>query len=345
MTSVTFEKVEKTFGRGAPVLRSIDLTIASGEFVTLVGPSGCGKSTLLNLIAGFEQPTAGHVRIDGEVVDDLSPKERGVSMVFQSYALYPHMTVRQNIAFPLEVARTDKKTIAARVEETAERLGLSALLDRKPKELSGGQRQRVALGRALVRKPRLCLFDEPLSNLDAALRAQMRAEIKKLHEELKATFVYVTHDQTEAMTMSDRIVILNAGAIQQAAPPREVYARPKNTFVASFIGMPQINLLSPAALEVPAEMVGGRKLVAGIRPEDVEIGAGAAPDGAITGKVYVVEPMGPETWVTLEIGKERMTGRAPADFAARSGEQAWARYDVARLHLFNETNSERVERS
>jgi len=345
MASVTFEKVRKTYEGGVEVVKGIDLEIADGEFVTLVGPSGCGKSTTLNLIAGFEAPTTGNVKIDGEIVNDRSPKERGVAMVFQSYALYPHMDVRQNIAFPLEVAGLDKKSIAERVAETAARLGLEALLDRKPKELSGGQRQRVALGRALVRRPKLCLFDEPLSNLDAALRGQMRAEIKKLHEDLGATFIYVTHDQTEAMTLSDRIVILNKGVIQQCAAPREIYDRPSNTFVAGFIGAPRINLLAPDTLQLPPETLpkGGKKVIAGIRPEDVSVGAGEAAGGAIAGKVYVAEPMGAETWVTLEVAGERVTGRAPADFTARSGGAAWLRVDRAKLRFFDATSEARLD--
>jgi multiple sugar transport system ATP-binding protein len=343
MASVTFEQVRKTYPGGVEVVKGIDLDIADGELVTLVGPSGCGKSTTLNLIAGFESPTSGNVKIDGEVVNDRSPKDRGVAMVFQSYALYPHMDVRRNIAFPLEVAGMGKASIAKAVAETAARLGLEPLLDRKPKELSGGQRQRVALGRALVRKPKLCLFDEPLSNLDAALRGQMRAEIKKLHEDLAATFIYVTHDQTEAMTLSDRIIILNRGVIQQAERPRVIYDTPVNTFVAGFVGSPRINLVAPEVIDAPAgALPAGRKVVVGIRPEDVTIGAGAAPPGAKAARVYVTEPMGSETWVTLEIGSERVVGRAPADFAARSGEAAWMRYDPAKLHVFDAETEKRI---
>jgi multiple sugar transport system ATP-binding protein len=330
MAEVIFEKVEKAYRRSAPVLRGIDLQIASGELVTLVGPSGCGKSTLLNLIAGFEKPSSGTIIIDGEVVNDKSPKDRGCAMVFQSYALYPHLTVKKNIGFPLDVAGLDRPSIDARVAETAERLGLTALLDRKPGELSGGQRQRVALGRALVRRPRLCLFDEPLSNLDAALREQMRAEIKKLHEELGATFVYVTHDQTEAMTLSDRIVVLEGGQIQQVAPPRAIYGEPANAFVAGFIGSPRINLVSPALLRVEA-----KGATAGIRPHDVTIGAGDKPDGALTGTVYLIEPTGSETWVTLQIGQARLVGRAADDFRARTGQAAWASWEPERVMLFD----------
>ncbi len=219
MTTLRFARVSKSYGRAAPVLRDLDLDVADGAFVTLVGPSGCGKSTMLNLVAGFERPTSGQILLDGEVVNQRSPRDRRVAMVFQSYALYPHLDVRRNIAFPLEVASVPRAEIDARVREIAARLEIEPLLDRRPRELSGGQRQRVALGRALVRRTRLCLFDEPLSNLDAALRGHMRVEIKKLHEETSATFLYVTHDQAEAMTMSDQIVVLDAGVIQQVGSP------------------------------------------------------------------------------------------------------------------------------
>ena len=338
MATVTFENVSKSYPGGADVVSGLDLEIASGELVTLVGPSGCGKSTTLNLIAGFEQPTSGNVRIDGEIVNDRSPRDRGVAMVFQSYALYPHMTVRDNIGFPLDVAGEGRPEIERRVREMARRLDIEPLLDRKPKELSGGQRQRVALGRALVRRPRLCLFDEPLSNLDARLRGQMRAEIKKLHEELGATFVYVTHDQTEAMTLSDRVVILDRGRVQQIAPPREIYDRPRNLFVAGFVGSPPINVVSPATLGLEAT---GHVLA--IRPENVDIGEGPPPGGAIGGAVYVAEPTGAETWVTLDVGRDRVTGRASPDFAARSGGAAWLRFDPERVLRFDAASTERID--
>ncbi|MFT3767968.1 MAG: ABC transporter ATP-binding protein [Minicystis sp.] len=343
MAEVSFQQVTKAYRRNAtPVLAGVDLTIGSGELITLVGPSGCGKSTLLNLIAGFERPTGGEVRIDGAVVNDRSPKDRGAAMVFQSYALYPHLTVRENIAFPLDVAGgIDKITIDARVNETAERLGLTALLDRRPKELSGGQRQRVALGRALVRRPRLCLFDEPLSNLDAALREQMRAEIKKLHEELGATFVYVTHDQTEAMTLSDRIVVLSGGRIQQVGPPGEIYGRPANTFVAEFIGSPRINLVQPEVLGLLTTL--GREELIGVRPHDMTIGTGPKPESAVLGVVYLVEPTGSETWVTLQVGGTRIVGRAVAETVPRSGETAWAMWEADKVLRFDARTGERVE--
>jgi len=341
MSAVSFTRVSKTYGRGVEVVKCLDLDIASGEFITLVGPSGCGKSTTLNLIAGFEAPTSGKIEIDGVVVNDLSPRQRGLAMVFQSYALYPHMDVRGNIGFPLEVAGVDRATVRARVEETAERLGLSALLERKPKELSGGQRQRVALGRALVRKPKLCLFDEPLSNLDATLRGQMRAEIKRLHEELGATFVYVTHDQIEAMTLSDRIVVLDKGVVQQVGGPREVYDRPANSFVASFIGSPRINLVPPAAIALVSAHGAG---VVGIRPEHVTVGEGEPPEGALGGSVYVVEPAGSETWVTLDMGERaRITGRAGVDFRARHGARAWLSYERDRVLLFDAATTKRID--
>jgi multiple sugar transport system ATP-binding protein len=341
MATVQFKGVTKIYGKGAPVLRGVDLEVPDGAFVTLIGPSGCGKSTMLNLVAGFEQPTSGQILIDGAVVNDKSPRERALAMVFQSYALYPHLDVRKNIGFPLDVAGVDKREIDVRVREIAARLEIEALLDRKPRELSGGQRQRVALGRALVRRTRLCLFDEPLSNLDAALRGQMRVEIKKLHEETGATFLYVTHDQAEAMTMSDVIVVLSCGVIQQAGPPHRIYREPANTFVAGFIGVPRINLVRPATLGLSPSIAGGDVLV-GVRPEDLEVGAGKAPAAAIHGRIYVVEPMGAETWVTVELANERVIGRAPADFSARSGQSVWMRYEVERLLFFDPRTGRRL---
>ena len=337
--AVELAAVRKAYPGGAEVVRGLDLRIERGELVTLIGPSGCGKSTTLALIAGFERPTSGEVRLDGEVVNHRPPRERGVAMVFQSYALYPHMTVRNNIGFPLDVAGADAKTIAARVAEVAERLEIAHLLDRKPKELSGGQRQRVALGRALVRRPRLCLFDEPLSNLDAKLRGQMRAEIKRLHRELEATFVYVTHDQTEAMTLSDRIVVLDGGVAQQVAAPRDVYDRPANAFVAGFIGAPPIHLVRPEVLGLERD---GE--IAGLRPEWATVGAGEAPAGALGGAGYVVAPPGAETWVTLEVAGERLTGRAPADFSAPPGAPAWIAFDRSRVLGFDARTKQRIPR-
>ena len=326
MAKLVLDKITKSFGRGAPTIAGINLTIEDGELVTLVGPSGCGKSTLLNVIAGLEPATSGAVRIDDVDMTDRSPGDRDVAMVFQSYALYPHMTVRRNIAFPLENQRVARDEIDERVRQTAERLEIGHLLDRKPRELSGGQRQRVALGRALVRRPKAFLFDEPLSNLDASLRAQMRAEIKKLHEDLRSTFVYVTHDQAEAMTLSDRVVVLNDGVVQQIGRPREIYDEPANVFVAAFFGSPRINLVPPEVLGMSAPRAG---LLVGLRPEHVEV-ALEGPDGT-RGTIYIVEPMGAETYVTVTLpsapggGIPRVTARAPAGFESATGAAAWLR--------------------
>ncbi|MFP2908352.1 ABC transporter ATP-binding protein [Pyxidicoccus sp. 3LFB2] len=330
MATVSLEGVRKVYRGGVAAVKGVTLDIADGEFVSLVGPSGCGKSTTLNLIAGLEELSGGTLRIDGAVVNGMSPRERDIAMVFQSYALYPHMSVARNLAFPLEVSGLGRADIDARVREVAAVLGLEALLERRPKELSGGQRQRVALGRALVRRPKVFLFDEPLSNLDAALRSQMRGEIKKLHEQLKATFIYVTHDQAEAMTLSDRVVVMSQGEVQQVAPPRELYDAPSNLFVAGFFGSPRINLVKPKTLGRPEENV-----VLGLRPEHLEVGQGAVPPGALEGRVYLVELMGAESWVTVEVAGERMVARAAGDFHAPTGSPVWLRYEVARLRRFD----------
>ncbi|HZH02227.1 MAG TPA: ABC transporter ATP-binding protein [Myxococcaceae bacterium] len=330
MASVTLRSLRKRYPQGSEGVRGIDLEIRDGEFLTLVGPSGCGKSTTLNMIAGLETPTGGRILFDGQDVTVQSPRERDVAMVFQSYALYPHLTVKENLRFPLNVRGLDRTEASRRVDETSERLGLRPFLDRKPGQLSGGQRQRVALGRALVRRAKVFLFDEPLSNLDAALRTQTRAEIKKLHEELKATFIYVTHDQAEAMTLSDRLAVMNAGELQQVAGPREIYDRPANTFVAGFVGSPSINLLPSEAW--PA--LGGNGAQLGIRPEHLEVLRAPSP-GTVAGRVYVVEPIGPETWVTVQVGERRVVARAPGDFHAVSGEPVWLRADPARALRFD----------
>jgi len=318
MATVELERLRKSHPGAPDALRDLSLRVADGEFVSLVGPSGCGKSTTLNLIAGLDEPTGGAVRIDGRTVNGLSPGERDVAMVFQSYALYPHKDVRGNLAFPLQMARLPRDEIQRRVAETAGLLDIAPLLSRKPRELSGGQRQRVALGRALVRKPRVFLFDEPLSNLDAGLRSQLRGELKRLHRTLRATFVYVTHDQAEAMTLSDRIAVLRAGELQQVGPPREIYDRPANRFVAEFFGTPRINV-------VPARVLGieGSGEV-GLRPEHLEVLTGPAP-GALSGTVELLELTGAETWVTLAVAGERLVARASADFATAPGGRAWVR--------------------
>jgi multiple sugar transport system ATP-binding protein len=336
VATVSLEGVRKVYRGGVAAVKDVTLEIGDGGFVSLVGPSGCGKSTTLNLIAGLEEISGGVLRIDGVAVNDMSPRERDIAMVFQSYALYPHMDVRENMAFPLKVAGVDKATIDQRVNETAALLGLEMLLARRPKELSGGQRQRVALGRALVRRPKVFLFDEPLSNLDAALRTQMRGEIKKLHERLDATFIYVTHDQAEAMTLSDRVVVMSQGEVQQVAPPRELYDAPANLFVAAFFGSPRINLVKPETLGLREDGV-----TLGLRPEHLEVGKGAAPAGTQSGQVYLVEPMGSESWVTVDVAGERLIARAAEDFAARTGEPVWLRYDAQRLHRFDTASGRR----
>jgi multiple sugar transport system ATP-binding protein len=328
--------IAKTFRGGAAALRGVSLAVEDGELLAVVGPSGCGKSTLLSIVAGLEAPTSGEVRIDGRAVTGLSPRERDVAMVFQSYALYPHMTVRRNLAFPLEVARLPRREIDARVSEVSALLGLDPLLGRRPGELSGGQRQRVALGRALVRRPRLFLFDEPLSNLDAALRAGVRAELKKLHERLGATFLYVTHDQAEAMTLADRIVVLRDGAVEQVGTPREIYGAPATAFVARFVGTPQVNLVPPAALGLPASPA----LVA-LRPEDLALSLRGEP-GSLQGRVWLVEPMGAETWVTVERGPARLVARCAAGFDAPPGATVHLSFDAARLHWFDPESERRI---
>ncbi|MGN6551527.1 MAG: ABC transporter ATP-binding protein [Pararhizobium sp.] len=307
MATIDIQGVRKSFG-ALPVLHGVDLAIRDGEFIVLVGPSGCGKSTLLRLIAGLEQISGGTIRIGDRSVEDLPPRDRDIAMVFQSYALYPHMTVERNMNYSLKLRRTAAEKAAAAVRAAAAKLGIDPLLDRKPRTLSGGQRQRVAMGRAIVRTPKAFLFDEPLSNLDARLREQMRVEIKKLHQDLGATSIYVTHDQIEAMTLADRIVAMNAGAIQQIGSPRDLYERPANLFVAGFIGSPAMNLMparyrqegEAAFLTIDGERIAvspraglaeGAEVTAGARPEDVAIDVEPG-EGGVTGRVELVEPMG-----------------------------------------------------
>ncbi len=303
MTSVVLKNLTKCFG-AVDVIKGVDLTIAPGEFCVFVGPSGCGKSTLLRLISGLEEATSGVIEIGGRNVTDAEPSARGIAMVFQSYALYPHLTVRDNIGFGLSLAKLPKDQIKAKVEAAAEALQLTHLLDRKPKALSGGQRQRVAIGRAIVRDPKVFLFDEPLSNLDAALRAQMRIELSDLHRKLGATMIYVTHDQVEAMTMADKIVVLNAGRIEQVGSPMELYNAPVSPFVAGFIGSPKMNLYPGAAA---GEACG----TYGIRPEHLRL-TGEAPRW--TGTVRHVERLGADTVVYLDVpGLGEMVVRTDGD--------------------------------
>ena len=326
MGSITLEHVNKTFG-GHQVIPDVSLEIEDGEFVVFVGPSGCGKSTLLRLIAGLEDTTSGAIKLDGLDVTDKGPAHRGLAMVFQSYALYPHMTVRQNIAFPLKMANIDKAIADQKVADAARVLNLTDYLDRKPRALSGGQRQRVAIGRAIVRQPKAFLFDEPLSNLDAALRVNMRIEITELHQQLKTTMVYVTHDQVEAMTMADRIVVLNAGRVEQFGSPLELYHRPANRFVAGFIGSPKMNFLEGALAEkYRAESIG-------VRPEHMRISRDA---GEWQGKVGVAEHLGSDTFLHVHVdGVGLQTVRTAGENDFHPGEQVWLSPEPDRIYRFD----------
>ena len=327
MGNIVLNKVNKSFGT-TQVIPGIDLTIEEGEFVVFVGPSGCGKSTLLRLIAGLEDTTSGRIEIDGRDVTGEAPAKRGLAMVFQSYALYPHMTVRKNIAFPLKMAGMDEAGIEKKVSEAARVLNLTNYLDRRPGQLSGGQRQRVAIGRAIVREPSAFLFDEPLSNLDAALRGTMRLEISELHHQLKTTMIYVTHDQVEAMTMADKIVVLNAGNIEQVGSPMDLYHRPDNLFVAGFIGSPKMNLVDgPIAQPHNAATIG-------IRPEHLAI---SKTDGQWKGTAGVAEHLGADTFVHVHTeGAGTVTVRAAGDFDIRHGDTVYLTPDAARIHKFDQ---------
>jgi multiple sugar transport system ATP-binding protein len=328
MGSITLKKVRKVFGEHV-IIPGADLEIGDGEFVVFVGPSGCGKSTLLRMIAGLEDMTSGVIEIDGRDVTEDAPSDRGLSMVFQSYALYPHMSVRNNIAFPLKMAKIPQAQMNAMVEKAAAKLNLTEYLDRKPRQLSGGQRQRVAIGRAIVREPKAFLFDEPLSNLDAALRVNMRVEIMQMHQEMGATMVYVTHDQVEAMTMADRIVVLNRGVIEQVGSPLELYNTPDSLFVAGFIGSPKMNFISG---EVAAKM--GAHTI-GVRPEHIDIVAGK---GQWPGKILLAEHLGADAFLHVDAGEAgRLVVRAPGEFEGKPGDAVSLKPEVARIHKFNET--------
>ncbi len=353
MPSVELVQLGKTYGRGQRAVDGVSLHIRDGEFLVLVGPSGCGKSTVLRMVAGLEEITEGEVRIGERVVNDVAPKDRDVAMVFQNYALYPHMCVFDNMAFGLRRRRMPEAEVKEKVAETAELLGLAGYLQRRPRELSGGERQRVALGRAMVRKPQVFLFDEPLSNLDAKLRVQMRAEIKRLHQSVKATMIYVTHDQVEAMTLGDRIAVLNRGALQQVADPFTLYGRPANQFVAGFIGSPPINFLA-ATLDAdgavlrsgevripgPAELARrltsrrGRGVTLGIRPEDVLLEARGA-GVALEGTVEVREPLGNEVLLHLTTPAGPLVSRFPGQDAPAVGEKAALHFSFAKLQCFD----------
>ena len=326
MGAITLQRVQKAFG-DTIVIPSIDLEIADGEFLVFVGPSGCGKSTVLRLIAGLEDVSGGTILIDGVDATATPPAKRGLSMVFQSYALYPHMSVRRNIAFPLKMAGMPKDELVKKVKEAAEILNLTEYLDRRPGQLSGGQRQRVAIGRAIVREPEAFLFDEPLSNLDAALRMNMRLEISELHQQLKTTMVYVTHDQVEAMTMADKIVVLNDGRIEQVGSPMELYRTPANLFVAGFIGSPKMNFMNGEA----AEMLGARTL--GIRPEHVII---SDSEGEWRGQVGVTEHLGSDTFVHVRMDDgSTMTVRADGETSVQPGAPVWLSPMADKFHRFD----------
>ena len=363
MSRVTLDGIRKVYENGYTAVHGISLDVGEGEFVVLVGPSGCGKSTTLRMIAGLESISEGRLTIGDRVVNDVPARDRDIAMVFQSYALYPHMSVRDNLAFALKLRKRPRPEVAERVTRAAEMLGLEGVLDRRPAELSGGQRQRVALGRALVREPRVFLFDEPLSNLDAKLRGQMRKEIAALHRKLGTTSIYVTHDQTEAMTLGDRIVVMNAGRVEQVGPPLELYRSPVNRFVAGFLGSPGMNFV-PGRIEAEGDglafaaeggglriaipsregLAAGRPVILGIRPEDVHLdGAGPASASRATLRLEMAETMGNETIVTLSAGAHEIVARIPPRPLPAPGTAVEAGFDVARLHFFDPDSGEAVE--
>jgi len=346
MAPVTLHHVKKSYG-DAPVIHGVDIDIADGEFVVLVGPSGCGKSTLLRMIAGLETISDGEISIGSRVVNDLDPKDRDIAMVFQNYALYPHMTVETNMGFSLEHRGASKAEIAERVNWAAEILGLTPLLRRYPRQLSGGQRQRVAMGRAIVRNPQVFLFDEPLSNLDAKLRVVMRGEIKGLHQRLGVTTVYVTHDQVEAMTMADKIVVMNAGKVEQIGAPLDLYDRPANQFVAGFIGSPAMNFIggkitpsgfAAAGITLPLPPgITGDTAVYGMRPEHFALASAGLP-----ATVLLVEPMGSETQVTMTLGEHKVIGVFRERVQAQPGSTIAVQPDLANIHLFDASTGQRI---
>jgi multiple sugar transport system ATP-binding protein len=345
MGSISLNAVEKWFG-STQVIKGIDLTINDGEFIVFVGPSGCGKSTLLRMIGGLEDISRGSLQIDGEDVTDQPPSQRGLSMVFQSYALYPHMSVRDNMGFSLKTAGAPRAEIDSKVMAAAETLKLTDYLHRRPKELSGGQRQRVAIGRSIVREPTAFLFDEPLSNLDAALRVEMRYEISKLHQSLASTMIYVTHDQVEAMTLADRIVVLDAGLIVQVGTPRELYNRPNNTFVAQFIGSPKMNIVPCTVEQGQYRLQGGRgdhcnlqsdtATQLGIRPEHITIVDNGS--GQCDGLVEVVEYLGADTFIILDCGAiGQLSVRVSGDSDLQPGQSVGLKFDPERTVFFDAT--------
>jgi multiple sugar transport system ATP-binding protein len=353
MASVSIERVEKSYGN-TKVIHGIDIEIEDGEFCVLVGPSGCGKSTLLRMVAGLEDITGGTIKIGDRVVNDVQPKDRDIAMVFQNYALYPHMTVGENMAFSLKLAKKSKEEIEQRVSQAAGILGLNDLLDRQPRQLSGGQRQRVAMGRAIVRNPQVFLFDEPLSNLDAKLRVQMRTEIKALHQRLKTTSMYVTHDQIEAMTMADKIVVMHSGIVEQIGTPLQLYDHPANTFVATFIGSPSMNL-------IPAKVIGGRmtsvggslalpsglavsesqSVQYGVRPENFKVVPAGSAD-SLRGTVEVIEPTGADTQVFVRMGEQLLTVVQHERVILHPGDMVGLQVELSKVHIFDTVDGKRI---
>ncbi len=365
MTSVTYENVVKKFGEMTAV-DNINFHVDDKEFLVLVGPSGCGKTTALRLLAGLEEISSGEIKIGDRVVNDVAPKDRDIAMVFQSYALYPHLSVYDNMAFGLKLRKVNKDEIKRRVMEAADVLGITDLLQRKPRQLSGGQRQRVAVGRAIVREPKVFLFDEPLSNLDAKLRVQMRAEISKLHQRLQTTFIYVTHDQTEAMTMATRIAVINKGKLQQIDTPQNLYDHPGNLFVAGFIGSPAMNFFPgklrkdgdrivvdtgdfvvpiPAAKAAPYKLHTDKDIIFGIRPENIHDADFVPPNidaEKVTVKVDVTELMGNEIFLYLVSGKNTFVARVDPRSKLRVGQQAQVMFDMDNFHIFDASTEEAI---
>ena len=358
MAAISLRNVVKRYGKGRQelqVIHGIDAEIADREFVVIVGPSGCGKSTLLRMVAGLEEISGGEIAIGGRVVNELEPAERDIAMVFQNYALYPHMSVYDNIAFGLKLRSVPKPEIERRVNEVAEMLSIGQLLKRKPKELSGGQRQRVAVGRAIAREPAVFLMDEPLSNLDARLRVQMRGELKRLQHQLGTTTIYVTHDQAEAMTLAHRVAVMQKGKLQQFDTPMNIYERPANRFVAEFVGSPSMNFvkgeISGACFEsrdITIELTDKQlssltttQVILGVRPEHVRIDK-VQKNGAIPATVYVTESMGNETFVFLTVGENRLIARAPAEFRAELESKVWLSLATEKLHFFDQETEARI---
>jgi multiple sugar transport system ATP-binding protein len=364
MSNLNLKSIGKVYAGGIRSVSNFNLSIENEEFIIIVGPSGCGKSTVLRMIAGLEEISEGELYIDDKLVNDVEPKDRDIAMVFQNYALYPHMNIYDNMAFGLKIRKTPKKEIDTRVKRAAAILGIEDLLQRKPKALSGGQKQRVALGRAIVRNPKVFLMDEPLSNLDAKLRVQTRSEIVKLHKKLKTTFIYVTHDQTEAMTMGDKIVVMKAGVIQQFASPQEIYDFPINMFVAGFIGSPQMNFIEGTLVESDQSLFfqknenrlkldadaserlcekgySGRRVFIGIRPEDVRVNHGMKENG-LSGKVEVVENMGSEKFLYINTGDENISARVGRETMVEPEDSVSIQFNLAKVHFFDNESEKRI---